>query len=183
MHPDLIRITTTTHPVLLDIAYATPDNFTGSPIYSQPHCYLHKTALTHLEHAVDLAARQHLTLKIFDAFRPLKAQWALWHHTPDPTYISHPEQGSIPHCRGVAVDLTLVAQDGQALDMGTPFDHLSPLAHHGNTSVSTEAQKNRYLLMGIMSTAGWDFYQKEWWHYQLFQCRQYSVISDDESPF
>ncbi len=29
-----------------------------------------------------------------------------------------------------------------------------------------------------MGTAGWDFYMKEWWHYQLFNARTYPLYSD-----
>ncbi|MBV28272.1 MAG: hypothetical protein CMM22_00485 [Rhodospirillaceae bacterium] len=32
-------------------------------------------------------------------------------------------------------------------------------------------QVNRSLLLGLMTAAGWDFYSKEWWHYQLFDSR------------
>ena len=42
----------------------------------------------------------------------------------------------------------------------------------------TEAQRNRLLLMGLMTSAGWDFYRNEWWHYQLFDARRYPLISD-----
>mgnify|MGYP006158081661 FL=1 len=90
-----------------------------------------------------------------------------------------PEKGS-PHSRGVAVDLTLVDQQtGQDLDMGTPFDDFTPLSHHANTNVSQEAQRNRCILMGIMTLAGWDFFKSEWWHYQLFQAREtYDLLYD-----
>ncbi len=36
-----------------------------------------------------------------------------------------------------------------------------------------QAQKNRLLLLAIMTEAGWDFYRNEWWHYQLFNPRTY----------
>ena len=36
---------------------------------------------------------------------------------------------------------------------------------HARTDVSVEAQRNRLLLLGIMTAAGWDNYSKEWWHY------------------
>jgi D-alanyl-D-alanine dipeptidase len=62
--------------------------------------------------------------------------------------------------------------------MGTAFDAFTPLSHHGRTDVSTEAQRNRLLLMGLMTAAGWDFYRNEWWHYQLFDARRYPLISD-----
>ena len=42
-----------------------------------------------------------------------------------------------------------------------------------------EAQKNRHILLGIMSAAGWDFYKKEWWHYQLFNAKKYKLIKNN----
>lgn len=66
--------------------------------------------------------------------------------------------------------------------MGTGFDALTPLSHHGSTEISVAAQRNRYTLLGIMSTAGWDFYMNEWWHYQLFQPRTYPLLSDSVLP-
>jgi len=65
--------------------------------------------------------------------------------------------------------------------MGTAFDAFEPRSHHGRTDISAEAQRNRMLLMGIMTTAGWDFYRNEWWHYQLFNSREYPVLSDSEA--
>src|ERR1700691_4324887 len=41
--------------VLIDIAYATPDNFTGRPVYARPGCYLHADAAEALKRAVALA--------------------------------------------------------------------------------------------------------------------------------
>ena len=64
--------------------------------------------------------------------------------------------------------------------MGTAFDAFTPLSHHGRTDVSRDAQHNRMLLMGLMTTAGWDFYRNEWWHYQLFEPRRYPLVSDGD---
>jgi len=107
----------------------------------------------------------------------------LWNHTPDPEFLADPRRGS-PHSRGVAVDLTLVdAKTGQDLDMGTAFDAFTPLSHHACTAIPPEAQRNRLLLMGLMTAAGWDFYRNEWWHYQLFNARaNYPVFSDTALP-
>jgi D-alanyl-D-alanine dipeptidase len=33
-----------------------------------------------------------------------------------------------------------------------------------------------------MTTAGWDFYRNEWWHYQLFNSRQYPLYNDADAP-
>lgn len=179
--PALIPITPPDYPVLIDIRYATADNFTGVPVYATPACLLHPEAAEKLAFAIRLADALGLTFRIFDAYRPPEAQWKLWNHTPDPNFLANPERGS-PHSRGVAIDLTLCDRDGGELDMGTPFDAFTPLSHHGNQEVSAEAQRNRHLLMGIMTTAGWDFYRNEWWHYQLFNSRNYPLIPDAESP-
>ena len=173
----LVEIDPTRHGVELALAYATADNFTGAPIYGRAACYLHPDAETCLRRATDLARVQGLRLRLFDAFRPAEAQWALWRHTPDPDFIADPRRGS-PHSRGVAVDLTLIDGAGRALDMGTGFDDFTPLAHHGCLDIGAAAQRNRALLLGLMTAAGWDFYRYEWWHYQLFDSRTYPLLSD-----
>jgi len=177
----LIAITAQTHDVLLDIAYATNNNFTGKPVYARPRCYLHRDAAARLEKAIALARPLALRFKIFDAFRPSEAQWVLWNHTPDPDFLADPRRGS-PHSRGAAIDLTLVDTSGQPLDMGTDFDAFTPLSHHGSTAVPVTAQRNRFLLLGLMSAAGWDFYGNEWWHYQLFDAKRYPLLSDADAP-
>jgi D-alanyl-D-alanine dipeptidase len=101
----------------------------------------------------------------------------MWNHTPDPDFLADPRRGS-PHSRGVAIDLTLIDGSGAELDMGTGFDAFTPRSHHGDTTVSPEAQRNRLILLGLMTSAGWDFYRNEWWHYQLFDARRFPVLSD-----
>ena len=159
----------------LDIRYAGTNNVTGQKIYEAPHSFLHPDAANALRFAIELAKIQGLRFKIFDAFRPLAAQEFLFSKFPEGGFVSNPKSGSVPHCRGVAVDLTLVDQNGKELDMGTDFDNFTDLAKHGSTAISIEAQKNRYILFGIMMSAGWDFYRQEWWHYQLFNPRDYAL--------
>jgi len=177
----LLEIAPPAYPVSLDLAYATANNFTGRPIYRRAACYLHPDAAQRLSRAIELAASLGHTLKLFDAFRPSEAQWRMWEFRPDPEFLADPRRGS-PHSRGVAVDLTLVDEAGRELDMGTGFDAFTPLSHHGNQAVSPAAQRNRHLLLGLMSAAGWDFYKNEWWHYQLFEARRYPLISDSALP-
>jgi len=174
----LVSIAPPDFDVDLQIAYATADNFTGAPIYARPGCYLHADAAALLHAAIELARPLGYRLRIFDAFRPSEAQWALWHHTPDPEFISDPRRGS-PHSMGAAVDLTLLDSHGRELDMGTPFDDFTARSHHGSLEISPAAQRNRALLLGLMTAAGWDFFRNEWWHYQLFKPRgRYPVLSD-----
>ncbi|MCH7542549.1 MAG: D-alanyl-D-alanine dipeptidase, partial [Proteobacteria bacterium] len=144
---DLVEIGAAQFDVEFEIAYATANNLTGEPIYRRAACYLHADAAELLDRAIALAAELGLRLKIFDAFRPVEAQWVLWNHTPDPEFLADPRKGS-PHSRGVAIDLTLIDGTGAPLEMGTEFDAFTPDAHHGVTGVSVKAQGNRYLLLG-----------------------------------
>ncbi len=178
---DIVEITPAALDVDLELAYATDRNFTGSPVYRNPRCFLHRDAARALGRTVELAAAIGLRVRIFDALRPREAQWVLWNHTPDPAFLADPRRGS-PHSRGVAVDLTIVDGDGSSLEMGTPFDAFTAKSHHGATDIGVEAQHNRFVLLGLMTAAGWDFYGNEWWHYQLFDPRQYALLSNAELP-
>jgi zinc D-Ala-D-Ala dipeptidase len=177
----LIEITPDSHDLVIDLAYATPRNFTGRPVYRRAACYLHSDAAARLSRAVELAGALGLRLKLLDAFRPSEAQWVLWNTCPDPNFLADPRRGS-PHSRGIAVDLVPIDGEGHELDMGTAFDAFTPLSHHGNTAVTPDAQRNRFLLLGLMSAAGWDFYANEWWHYQLFDPKRYPVLADADLP-
>lgn len=178
--PSLVEITPPAFDVEATIAYATAANFTGRPVYRRARCFLHQEAAQCLARAIALAKPLGLRFRVFDAFRPTEAQWALWNFRPDPEFLADPRRGS-PHSRGVAVDLSLVDDAGHDLDMGTGFDAFTPLSHHGVTEIGVEAQKNRALLLGLMTAAGWDFYRNEWWHYQLFESRRFPLLSDAEA--
>jgi zinc D-Ala-D-Ala dipeptidase len=177
----LVEITPPAFDVAIELRYATPDNFTGAPVYrpgGAARAYLRPEAAAALGRAIDLAARLGYRLKLFDAYRPPEAQWALWRHTPDPEFLADPRRGS-PHSRGAAVDLTLIDLTGRELEMGTGFDAFTPLSHHGHPGVSPSAFRNRLLLLGLMTDAGWDFYRNEWWHYQLHDARRrFPLIAD-----
>ena len=177
----LVDVSPPAFDIDVDICYATPDNFTGAPVYARAACYLHEDAAQRLARAVTLATAQGYRLRVYDATRPSEAQWALWSHTPDPEFLSDPSVGS-PHSRGVAVDLTLADGLGAALEMGTGFDDFTARSHHGRTDIPADAQRNRLLLLGIMISAGWTWYENEWWHYQLPDAAGYPMLADADLP-
>jgi D-alanyl-D-alanine dipeptidase len=177
----LIEITPESHDLVIDLAYATSRNFTGRSIYRRAACYLHSDAAARLSRAVELGRALGFRFKLLDALRPSEAQWLLWNACPDPNFLADPRRGS-PHSRGVAVDLVPLDGEGRELEMGTAFDAFTPLSHHGNTEIAPAAQRNRFLLLGLMSAAGWDFYANEWWHYQLFDPKRYPLLSDADLP-
>ena len=179
----LKEITSVLEGVRLNLLYATKDNLTNDIIYKNAFCFLHTDAYEAFLRACSYAKAIGYGFTIFDGFRPSEAQWKLWEACPDSPYVADPRKGSA-HSRGVAIDLTLYdLKTGQDLDMGTGFDALTPLSSHGETSLSIEVQKNRLLLLGIMVQAGYSFYNKEWWHYQLPEAAtKYPLLSDKDSP-
>ena len=51
--------------------------------------------------------------------------------------------------------------------MGSDFDEFSEIAFHDCKKISAIAQKNRATLLALMTKSGFDFYEKEWWHFSL----------------
>lgn len=174
---DLVSITPENgFDVVLDIRYATADNFVGEAVYDQNYAMLHPKAASCLRKAIKSAKELGFGVKIFDAFRPFKVQEFLFSKFPNGNYVSDPKTGLITHCRGIAVDITLLDKDGKELEMGTGFDDFSPKAHHGSEGLTEEEKQNRAILLKIMQDAGFELYKYEWWHYQLPNPREYAVV-------
>ena len=176
----LVEIAPPDWDVRVDLVYGTAGNFTGRAIYANPRCFLVGEAARCLAGAVAFAREQDLRLVITDAFRPSEAQWRLWDHTPDARFIADPRRGS-PHSRGAAVDVTLETARGDPLDMGGPVDDLTENGRHDSPRITPGQRANRLLLLGIMTASGFDWYDAEWWHYQLFDPRRFPVLSDREA--
>jgi D-alanyl-D-alanine dipeptidase len=130
---------------------------------SLPECYARESVANRL-----LSAAEHLPmgyrLKIWDAWRPLEVQSALFEQylgilrekypvldedtlmQKAERFVSLPSDDPLkpsPHFTGGAVDLTIVGPDGKELDMGTPFDYFGEEAH---TAFYEEKQINGTLL-------------------------------------
>lgn len=147
-----------------DMKYATDDNFLKAKVYDCAECYLRlKTAEALIAANADFIARGY-RIKIFDCYRPLDIQKRMWEIVPNPSYVANPKTGSI-HNRGGAVDITLVDKNGQALDMGTDFDHFGPESASGYKKLPRKVRANRRLLADVMSKYGFSVLKSEWWHF------------------
>lgn len=179
MLPDLIEVSQA-DGLRIALAYATPDNLTGQPVYaSEARCVLRPVAADGLRRAARAAWRAGLSLIVYDAYRPAAAQAVFWRMLPDPRYVADAAQGS-NHTRGVAVDVGLLDADGVPLDMGTGFDDMRDLSHHDHDGLPPGAQRNRHMLLGIMLQAGFRSIPTEWWHYELPGAREYALLPENE---
>ncbi len=185
---NLIEINAKELDVIIDLRYASSNNVCARELYSREmRCFLQKDAYEKFLKAIKLAKNLGYKFKIWDAYRPLQVQKFMYEKFPEDengvSFVSNPKTGSIPHCRGVAIDLTLCDLQGNEIEMGTDFDDFSPFAFHSCEKISLNAQKNRLILLGIMTLAGFDFYSFEWWHYQLFDARKYEIIQANKNLF
>lgn len=169
-HPSIedkfVNIKTLSPEILLDMKYATADNFLGQVVYDCAECYQRKaTAQALVAAQKDFVARGY-SLKLFDCYRPLSVQKKMWKILPGTHYVANPAKGS-KHNRGAAVDLTLVEiATGKEVDMGTPFDTFSPKAHHSYTDLPKEVLVHRQLLKEVLGKHNFKPIFSEWWHYE-----------------
>ena len=164
-----------------ELAYATEENFTGQQIYGFYDAYLRYGTVKKLFGVCEELEAQGLGILIWDGFRPVSAQAALWEICPDPQYVSHPVTGNRAHCRGNAVDLTLIdLETGEKLPMPTGFDDFSALADRDYSDCPPEAAANAALLEEVMERHGFKGYSGEWWHFT--DTDSYPVAEDFEPP-
>jgi len=152
--------------MVLDIRYATKNNFTNEQIYPCGRCFLRKEAKIALAKAEKELNGKGYKLVLFDCYRPAPAQQKLWKIVPNPDYVTPPEKGSM-HNRGLAVDLSLVDMQGKPIDMGTPYDYFGEEAHTDYKAHSENVLQNRALLTGTMEKFGFKGIRTEWWHFSL----------------
>lgn len=178
---ELVRVRDFIPGIREELAYATGENFTGQKIYDFYNAYLRYGTVKKLAAVSAELEEQGLGILIWDGFRPVSAQAALWEICPDPKYVSHPVTGTRAHCRGNAVDLTLVdLETGEKLEMPTGFDDFSALADRNYADCTAEAAENARLLEAVMKKHGFKPYSAEWWHYTDTQ--SYPVAEEFQPP-
>jgi len=161
--------------IVLEILYATPNNFTGHAVYESPRCFLRKKTAEKLYKVQKELETLGLRLKIWDAYRPRSVQYIFWELVPDPRYVADPSKGS-RHNRGTSVDCTLIDKNGNELEMPSAFDDFSEKAHRNYETMSPEAAKNCKLLQDLMVKYGFTFFHSEWWHFDDTEWREYDLL-------
>lgn len=163
---ELVRVQDYIPEIRQALAYATVNNFSGQRIYDFTDAYLRYGTVEKLALVCQELAEQGIGLKIWDGFRPVAAQAKLWEICPDATFVSHPITGYRAHCRGNAVDVTMVdLETGKELPVPTGFDNFTVYADRDYSDCSKEAARNAMLLEETMEKYGFTPYFAEWWHF------------------
>lgn len=180
--------------ILVELQYATANNFLGKNIYNDLYnAYLQKDVAEKLHKSSILLKNAHHSYRIviLDAARPLSLQKIMWNevkvaNNEKEKFVANPIYGSL-HNYAAAVDVTIADSSGKQLDMGTvydSFDNLSYPALENNFlkegKLSQEQVNNRILLRTIMSQSGFSGIETEWWHFNScsreFAKENYSII-------
>ncbi|TMA18220.1 MAG: D-alanyl-D-alanine dipeptidase [Deltaproteobacteria bacterium] len=151
--------------LIVDLRYATSNNFAGRPLYPKDtDCLLRRSVAERLARAARTLAKEHLRLVAWDCLRSPEAQLALWKAHPQPGAVAEPGRGSL-HERGVAVDVGLADEKGEPVELPTPFDTFGAAAAADAPLPEGPAKRHRDLLVAAMRSAGFRPNPKEWWHY------------------
>ena len=173
---DMVDIVKLCPHIRVDLRYASPKNGVGRAVYPVgSRCLLRRGTAERLFRVQEHLERQGLGLLIWDAYRPLSAQKALWTVKPDRRFVAPPARGS-RHNRGAAVDLTLIDSRGRELSMPSGFDEFSRRAKPSYRGGSANARKNRYLLRTAMMNEGFFPDKNEWWHFNDPDWPNYRLI-------
>lgn len=161
---------------LFELRYASPYNFLGTTLYPQLDPQLRCPVALALQQVQDDLAAQGLGLKVWDAYRPLAVQQAMWDAIRDPRYVSDPAVNAGRHTRGTAVDVTLVDRRGNPLPMPTDFDDFSEAAHVDAAGIAPERAANARRLREAMTRRGFQPFPTEWWHFDWKNWTELPVV-------
>lgn len=175
----LVDIQSLDSTILVDVKYASEDNFLGMNVYGNlKRIYLQPDVAKRLVKAQEKlkSIDSSKTLLVYDGVRPRSVQWKMWNSLKMPVhektkFVSNPRNGSL-HNFGAAVDLTIADNSGKALEMGAPYDHIGKIAYPSFEKVyldsgliTQEHINNRILLRTSMKAGGFWGIQTEWWHF------------------
>lgn len=68
------------------------------------------------------------------------------------------------HCTGAAVDVWLVDDEGEVIDVTSPYDRFQASPTY-TLGLSPQAERNRTILVEAMLGVGFSNCRDEWWHY------------------
>ncbi|GEM_PF-247420 len=173
----LVRVSDIDPSIVIDLKYATKDNFTGMRVYpDNAVALLRKDTALKLKNANEASKKDGYRIKVLDAYRPQYIQYVFWYFVPNPNFVSDPLRGS-KHNRGASVDVTLVDKDGNEIEMGTAFDDFTEEAAYDYPRHTETALKNMKYLRDVMEGAGFKGISTEWWHFDDADWENYDLIN------
>ncbi|WP_319450752.1 MULTISPECIES: M15 family metallopeptidase [unclassified Mycobacterium] len=164
----LVDVLSVVPDAVINLRYATANNFVGVPLYpADARCLIHQSLAPGLATAADTLRRNGERLVFWDCYRPHDVQVRMFAAVPNPNWVAKPADYAKSHEAGRSVDVTIAdGHYGWLVDMGTDFDDFSPRSlAYATDGVSAAQQANRKRLRDAMSAGGLTVYEGEWWHF------------------
>src|SRR5882757_10428901 len=164
----LVDVLSVVPNAIINMRYATANNFTGQQLYpADARCLVHQDLAQGLAVAAEVLGKSGEVLVFWDCYRPHDVQVRMFAAVPNPNWVARPSEYARSHESGRSVDVTLAGgRSGWRVDMGTDFDDFSPRSHANATEGITAAQQaNRERLRAAMAAGGLTVYSGEWWHF------------------
>jgi D-alanyl-D-alanine dipeptidase len=177
---ELINLQKFVPGIVLDIKYATPDNFTHEKVYTLAKAFARKPVAEALKKVQAKLKPMGLGIKIYDAYRPWSATVKFFELMKgDTMYVASPYKGS-RHNRGCALDMTLInLKTGKELTMPTEYDAMQKESWPSTPVNDPDIRKNRETLINIMESNGFTVYITEWWHFDFKDWNKFEVMNID----
>jgi D-alanyl-D-alanine dipeptidase len=166
--------------IVLDIRYATTNNFTGAKVYNIAKAYARKPVAEALKKAQSDFKKLGYGIKIYDAYRPYSATVKFYELMKgDTTYVANPYKGS-RHNRGCALDMTIIdLKTGKDLQMPSGYDAMQKESWPSAPVADPTIRKNRETLISVMEKNGFKVYVTEWWHFDFVGWEKFEVMGID----
>jgi len=177
-HPGtrLVEIKKYIPDIVLDIRYATTNNFTHQQMYKEARAFARLPVVLALKQVQADLKKQGYGLKIYDAYRPYAITVKFYEVAHDTNFVADPHKGS-KHNRGCAIDLTAIdLKTGKELDMPTGFDSFSKKAASAYTDLPKIEIDNRTILKTAMEAHGFHEIPTEWWHFDFNGWSNYPLL-------
>lgn len=177
-HPnnELVEIKKAIPSVVLDVRYATTNNFMKQVMYKQARAFARKPVVAQLKKIQAILNKKGYGLKIFDGYRPYAITVTFYQKASDKNFVANPNKGS-KHNRGCAVDLTIIdLKTGKDVPMPTPYDSFAPEAAPHYQKLPANVIKNRDFLIATMQANGFKVIYNEWWHFDFNGWQEYDLM-------
>ncbi|QZA09769.1 D-alanyl-D-alanine dipeptidase [Mycolicibacter heraklionensis] len=161
-----VDVRTAVPDAIIDLRYATANNFVGEQLYpSNARCLVHESLAPGLATAAAALRSRGRILVFWDCYRPHSVQVRMFEVVPNPNWVARPGSLARSHETGRSVDVTTADAQGRLSEMGTGFDDFSPAATAFADGISPRAAAERAALRDAMSAGGLAVYSGEWWHF------------------
>lgn len=173
---ELVDIKKAIPSVVLDIRYATKDNFMKQVMYKQARAFARKPVVEKLKLIQAILKKKGYGLKIYDGYRPYAVTVSFYEKASDKNFVANPSKGS-KHNRGCAVDLSIIdLKTGKDVPMPTPYDSFEAAAAPHYTKLPAQIIKNRDFLINTMQANGFKVIYNEWWHFDFIGWQAYDLM-------